>query len=556
MSVAFEERAYQAEALIKIDQGFRTFQSQLLVLPTGAGKTITFAKLVKNWTTNGKRCLILAHREELLTQAQDKLYRAEGVVSSLERAGSKASLGASVVVGSVQTMYRPKRLERWPADHFDLIIVDEAHRTLAKTYQEIIEYFASAYLLGVTATPDRADKKNLSRAFENVAYEVSLKELIEREYLSPIRVASFPVEVDLASVKSTSGDYDRNEIAHAIEPLLVPIAKQFVKHFEARRKALVFLPLRCISWDFCQILKGMGIHAAHIDGESKDRREILADFASGKIEVLCNAMLLTEGYDEPAVDTIMCLRPTKSRALYAQMIGRGTRISPGKDHLLVIDPLWMSETHALTKPAHLVAETKEDAQAVTEAIVDADYLPGVGDEAIDLLEATSDARESRIASIEKRLKEKKAAAAKCFDPVTYALKVMESSGLADYEPTMGWERAKPTDKQIETLERMGVQADEIQSRGHASKLLDSLASRQKMGLATAKQVFWLHKLKVPNANTLTRAEAGRELDARFGSKKSAPSQASASPSGGRYRAAKHKRDVFAEFAQTLTTYKQ
>lgn len=542
----FEERPYQTEALEGVLKGFRSHQRQLLVLPTGAGKTITFARLIKDYVDRRKRCLILAHREELLSQAQDKLLRSQSIISDLERASSRAAMNAPCVVGSVQTMYREKRLHRWPSDHFDLIIIDEAHRALASTYRKIIDYFESAHLLGVTATPDRGDRRNLSQVFENIAYEVSLREMIQQRYLAPIRVKTFPIDMDLSKVGMKNGDYDVNDVAHVLEPLLIPIAQAFLKEIKDCKKTLVFLPLRSLSRDFVSILEDNGLSTAHIDGESKDRAEILSRFRDGQIDVLCNAMLLTEGYDEPAIDSVMCLRPTKSRALYSQMIGRGTRTAPGKENLLILDPLWMSETHSLIKPAHLVAQSREDAEAINEELKDPDFIPDIEDEAYDLIEASDNALETRMETIRKRLQEKQKAAAKKFDPITYALNVMDSPSLAEYQPTMGWESAPATAKQIEALKKEGFEPDDITCKGHASKILDSIFKRRDMSLATTKQLFWLHRFKVANANSLTFQEASAELDMRFNGGKSKTSKPRL--------AKKPKQDFMAAFAKTKRTY--
>lgn len=514
-----QERQYQREALESILQGFEGGESrQLLVLPTGAGKTITFSQVISAYVRAGKRCLVLAHREELLAQAQNKLFVAEGLFSELERADNRAPLGADVVVGSVQTMYRKKRLHRWPDTHFDLIIVDEAHRTLAPTYQKILNYFWSADVLGVTATPDRADKRNLGQFFGNIAYEVGLKQMIEQGFLAPIRVKTFPIDLDMSKVRTKMGEFDANDVGRELEPLLEPIADAFVREIQGRNRSLVFLPLCDISRQFTEILKGRGISAEHIDGESKNRSEILTRYREGEISVLCNAMLLTEGYDEPIIDTIMCLRPTKSRGLYSQIIGRGTRVHPEKKYLLVLDPLWMSETHTLVKPAHLIAETAEDAAEATEVLRQADFIPDVEDESMDLLEMVSSATESRLEKIAARLREKQKIAAKKFDPITYAMQVMESPAMVEYSPAMKWEADRPTEKQLELLEKEGFSRDEITCKGHASKLLDMVFHRRQMGLATTKQLFHLHKMGVPNANALTMDEASAELGRRWGNK--------------------------------------
>lgn len=318
-------RAYQAKALEDIELGFQEFQRQLGVFPTGAGKTIMFSKLAA--ARQPGRTLILAHREELICQAVDKLRSATGIEAQVEMGDSRASLDAPVVVASVQTLMREKRRERWPVDHFDLVVVDEAHHALADSYLGTLDHFdGHAQVLGVTATPDRGDKKNLGRYFENIACEVTLLDLIHQGWLSPIRVKTVPLQVDLSGVKTTAGDYSTEDLGHALEPYLERIADVLVEH--RHRKTIVFLPLIKVSERFAELCRDRGLLAEHVDGQTSNRQATLERFRRDETRVLTNAMLLTEGYDEPSIDCVVCLRPTKVRALYSQIIGRGRRICP------------------------------------------------------------------------------------------------------------------------------------------------------------------------------------------------------------------------------------
>ena len=183
-------RAYQMKARQDIHKGFEDFDRQLGVLPTGAGKTILFSRLAQDYQP--QRTLILAHREELITQAVDKLRASTGIEAQVEMGEERASLDAPVVVASVQTLMREKRRERWPRDHFGLVVVDEAHHALADSYLNTLGHFHDhAKVLGVSATPDRGDKKNLGRYFENIACEVTLLDLVNQGWLSPIKVKTF-----------------------------------------------------------------------------------------------------------------------------------------------------------------------------------------------------------------------------------------------------------------------------------------------------------------------------------------------------------------------------
>jgi superfamily II DNA or RNA helicase len=291
--------------------------------------------------------------------------QAVGITTTKEKAELRANLCDRVVVASVQTLSRAERLQRFPANHFSTIIVDEAHRTLADSYLRILERFNQAKVLGVTATPDRGDKRSLAKFYEDIAFEISLTDMIRAGWLCPIRVRTVPLEIDISEVGMRAGDYSDEEIATALEPMLHELADAVMEH-SGNRKSLIFLFLVRTSYQFADILREHGLAAEAICGESSDRKEILAKFHSGKTQILCNAMLLTEGYDEPSIDCLICLRPTIIRSLFAQMVGRGTRIHPGKNNLLLLDFLWLSRQHDLVKPAALIAKD-EDEQAQIEA---------------------------------------------------------------------------------------------------------------------------------------------------------------------------------------------
>ena len=365
-----ELRPYQQEAKNSIfEQWENGTKKTLLVLPTGCGKTIVFAKVTEQCVQNGDRVLILAHRGELLEQATDKIRKSTGLGCATEKA-EESSLGSwyRITVGSVQSMMREKRLNRFPEDYFDTIIVDEAHHCISDSYQRVLRHFPEARVLGVTATPDRGDMKNLGTVFESLAYEYSLPKAIKEGYLSPIKAVTIPLTMDLTGVGTQGGDFKAGDLGTALDPYLKNIAEE-MKKYCADKKTVVFLPLVKTSQKFRDILNESGFRAAEVNGNSQDRAEILEDFEHDKYNVLCNSMLLTEGWDCPSVDCIVVLRPTKVRSLYCQMVGRGTRLSPetGKDHLLLLDFLWHTERHELCHPAHLICESEEVAQKMCSA---------------------------------------------------------------------------------------------------------------------------------------------------------------------------------------------
>ena len=362
-----ELRPYQQEARQAVTEKWNNGDKRtLLVLPTGCGKTIVFAKISEDCVRHGDRVLILAHRGELLDQAAEKIKKSTGLGCAVEKA-EESCLGSwfRITVGSVQTLMRQSRLERFSQDYFNTIIIDEAHHCVSGSYQRILQYFSEAKVLGVTATPDRGDMKNLGSVFESLAYEYSLPQAIREGYLSPIKALTVPLKMDLTGVGIQSGDFKAGDLGTALDPYLEQIAVEMEKVCRDR-KTVVFLPLVKTSQKFRDILNAHGFRAAEVNGESRDRNEILKQFDAGEYNALCNSMLLTEGWDCPSVDCIVVLRPTKVRSLYSQMVGRGTRLSPGKDHLLLLDFLWHTERHELCHPANLICENPEVAQKMTE----------------------------------------------------------------------------------------------------------------------------------------------------------------------------------------------
>ena len=460
----------------------------LTVIPTGCGKTIIFSKITEDMVRQGERVLILAHRGELLEQAADKLQQATGLKCATEKA-EQSCLGSwyRVVVGSVQTLMREKRLSRFAPDHFGTIIVDEAHHILSDSYQRIMDYFSGAKVLGVTATPDRGDMRNLGQFFQSLAYEYTLPRAIKEGYLSPIKALTLPLTLDISGVAISAGDFQAGALGSALDPYLEQIAEQ-MEEYCADRKTVVFLPLVATSQKFRDILNAHGFRAAEVNGESGDRAEVLRDFDEGKYNVLCNSMLLTEGWDCPSVDCVIVLRPTKVRSLYCQMVGRGTRLYPGKDHLLLLDFLWHTERHELCHPASLICEDEEVARKMTE---NAEEEPGV---AMDLEEAEQKASEDVIAQREEalaaQLAEMRKRKRKLVDPLQFEMSI-QAADLSNYTPAFGWEMSPPSDKQVATLEKLGILPDEITCAGKAQLLLDRLAKRRSEGLTTPKQIRFL-----------------------------------------------------------------
>lgn len=509
-------RPYQQEAHDSIFEEWKKgVQKTLLVLPTGCGKTIVFAEVAKDCVKSGDRVLIMAHRGELLDQANDKIAKSTGLKCAVEKA-SETCLGSwfRIVVGSVQTLQREKRLEQFPKDYFDTIIIDEAHHCLSSGYQKVLEYFDTAKVLGVTATPDRGDMKNLGSYFESLAYQYTLPKAIKEGYLTPIKALTLPLKMDLSGVGVQSGDFKVSDIGTALDPYLEQIAQEMKKYCKDR-KTVVFLPLVKTSQKFRDILNNNGFKAAEVNGDSKDRAEVLKDFENDKYNVLCNSMLLTEGWDCPSVDCIIVLRPTKVRSLYSQMVGRGTRLCKGKDHLLLLDFLWHTERHELCHPANLICENEEVAKKMTQNLetMASSALPEDVLEAIDIEEAeeqaVSDVVAQREESLAKQLAEMRKRKRKLVDPLQFEMSIMDQD-LQSYVPTFGWEMAPASEKQIKALEKYGIYPDSVDNAGKATLLLDRLHKRQEEGLATPKQIRLLENKGFKQVGTWS-SESARKL---------------------------------------------
>ena len=328
--------------------------------------------------------------------------------------------------------------------------------------------------------------RNLGQIFDSLAYEYTLPKAIKEGYLSPIKAQTIPLRLDLSGVSVQAGDFRASDIDNALDPYLYQIADEMLNYCKDR-KTVVFLPLIKTSQKFKEILNSKGFCAAEVNGNSDDRAQVLSDFESGKYNVLCNSMLLTEGWDCPSVDCIIVLRPTKVRSLYCQMVGRGTRLCKGKDHLLLLDFLWHTERHELCRPASLICESAEVAAQMTENLSEAS-------EPVDITEAEEKASEDVVAKREEALAntlaEMRMRKRKLVDPLQYEMSI-QAEDLSSYQPAFGWEMSPASEKQKAALEKYGIYPDEIDTAGKAQLILDRLANRRSMGMTTPKQIRFL-----------------------------------------------------------------
>ena len=492
-------RPYQEDAIRAIRSKFQKHQRIILVMATGCGKTVVFSRIAQDVVKAGKRVLIIAHREELLYQAQDKLQIAFGLESSIEKAQLTADENSPIVIASIQTLARDKRIQKYPAGSFGLIIIDEAHHSVSRTYQKVIHHFAKTKILGVTATPNRADHATLANIYECIAFEYNLPQAIREHYLSNIVVKTIPIHVDISNVNVTAGDFQVGELGHALEPYLERIADVMATECKGRR-TVVFLPLVRLSQTFSDMLNARRLRSAEIHADSSDRADVIQKLHDGELDVICNAMLLTEGFDEPSIDCIVVLRPTKSDSLFVQMVGRGTRLADGKDHLLLLDFLWQTTKHDICHPSSLIAPNLAIGKRMRKKMEKSS-------KPVDLQQALEEALEQEIA--ENSDKE---------GTNRFLVELGNCIGkkeISIFQPTFAWEKEQITQRQAEALQRFKLSPKEIESiksKGLANLILSALIERSEKHLATVKQVRLLEKNGFLHVDAWTFQQASEVID--------------------------------------------
>lgn len=312
-------RDYQEEVLDIIDN--LQPGSYLIQMATGLGKTATFTNIRRKG-----RVLVLAHREELITQPI-KYYNCP---VGIEMASNKSN-GEEVVIASVMSLTH--RLDKFKPDEFDTIIIDEAHHSAAKSYKKIINYFKPRLLLGFTATPNRGDKVRLDDVFQKIIFQKDLKWAIQNKYLTDIECLRVNIGYDISKVARRMGDFAPGELEEVMntEILNGAIAEAYQKY--AKGQTLIFATSIEHAQNIAKLIPG----AVAVISNTQNRQELIRKFTNREIPVLVNCMIFTEGTDMPLVETIMIARPTSNSSLYTQMVGRGLRLYPGKEKLTLID---------------------------------------------------------------------------------------------------------------------------------------------------------------------------------------------------------------------------
>lgn len=496
-------RYYQEDAERAIYRSHETNRSTLVVMATGLGKSVLFSQVAKHYLSKG-RVLCLAHRKELVEQAAAHLERSTGEQVDIEQAELWCSIRAKVVSASIQTLTADRRLERFPPDHFSLVIADEAHHYTSKSFRKILDYFTGAKVLGVTATPDRGDEKALGQVFDDVSYVMDIVDGIESGYLVPIVGQSVFVEsIDISNVSTSQGDLALGELDDAMARSVEGVIHEGLK-LSGDRQGVWFWPgVKSAELAF-ERLSALGQKVGFVYGETdkEERRNIVNLYKRGELQHLVNCAVFTEGFDAPSTSMIAMARPTKSRALYAQCCGRGTRVLPGlvddlhgpehsdarraliaaseKPTMLLLDFYGNSGRHSLCTPQDVLGGdfTEEEVKLAKEK---AKEMPG--EDVLANLRAARAQLKAMMASMRSTVKAQVAQ----FDPFS----VFNMKHQAQEE------RFSPpaTPAQIASLEKFGIKKDEAarMTRVEATRLIGTSIKRMNLGLASYKQLRLLQK---------------------------------------------------------------
>ena len=362
MEKTIQLKNYQKKALHEINVNYANgTKSQLLVMATGTGKTVVFCEFIKELISVEKKVLILVHRDELINQAERRLKLHTSEPFGIEKAERKAN-NENIVLASVQTL-KGKRLKKFAKDYFDVIVIDECHRSTANSYMTVRNHFKKSHVLGVTATPERQDDLKITKKhFQKIAFTYNLLDAIKEGNLANIRVWRVESEQDISDVKSNSDDLDQRALAKVLDnDEYLEFIYKTITEKAFNKKIMVFMPSVKMSDKLADLLNSKGLSAFSVNSNTplEKRQEVLEDYKTGKIKVLSNYNIFTEGFDEPSIDCVVMARPTKSEIFYSQALGRMTRLFEGKEYGMLIDIGFVNNTHRVSSIFNLI-ESKED----------------------------------------------------------------------------------------------------------------------------------------------------------------------------------------------------
>jgi superfamily II DNA or RNA helicase len=472
----------------------------LWVMPTGTGKTVTFATLANQLQM---RTLVVVHRDELIRQTLQTFgacwpCAAVGVV----QAERNEWMSHQVVVAMVQSLRT--RFEAIPSDYFGLVIIDEAHHSAADSYQGIAGHFKPSFLLGCTATPERLDGKGLADLYGPAPlYVYELKKAIEEGRLVRIKQYAIRSQVDLSSVPRRGDDFAPEALGAAVVDVgRSKTAVEALRQYAGDRKTIAF----CVNLDHvAQLYETLLLHGfttARITGimPMDERRQVLADYAAGRFQVLVNCEICTEGFDERSIGCVLMARPTQSRSLYQQMLGRGLRLCPeaGKIDCLVLDIVDNCQIHPLITATNLLGSEAVDAG---------------GRDVLDVAREEEDERARKKRAEEEARREAEARvklSAVEVDP--FRLGAWDPALLAGYAPSAKWQRDKASEKQLLMLRSYGYAPPQGITKGAASHVLNTVAKQPtpKQRNILQRRGLWFEGMTKETARNLLDEISRRE----------------------------------------------
>jgi superfamily II DNA or RNA helicase len=528
-------RPYQRDAVSGVDSALKGKRSALVVMPTGTGKTVCFAHIARNAV---KRVMVIAHREELVQQAVSKIRTVTGLSPDVEMAEYKAGrlYKSPVVVASVQTLCAPfhnvYRMDKFDPHEFDMLVIDEAHHATAASYRRVVDHFSknpNLRTVGFTATPDRADKSALGLVFESVAFNYEIMQAMHDGWLVPIETQQVIVSgMDFSHVKTVAGDLNQGELSTIMEQekVLHGVVSPAIE-IAAGRKTLVFAASVSHAERMSEIFNRHGVRSAIVHGGTfkDDRRKILQAYADGKIQVLCNCGVAVEGFDCPTIEVVVIARPTKSRSLYTQMVGRGTRVLPNtvdsisdpagrraaiaasaKSKMLVIDFTGNSGKHKLVTTADILGGKYDE-----ETIEHAKQKIAESGKPSDVIEELERAAAEVLANRTEELLQKKRRVVTA--KVDYSTKQVDAFGVFNIGPDRLAHAARNTapltQAQQAMLTRNGIDIGGLPV-GHCRALYNEILRRMKAGRCTYKQASLLRKYGY--GTTVSFKEASKIID--------------------------------------------
>lgn len=463
----FDLRPYQTECISKVLEDLKSLRCVMAILPTGTGKTVTFAEITKLFTMSGMKVLILAHRRELILQAKDKIESHCGITCDIEMGSDKSDRMAQVTVASVQTLAR--RYKKYSQQHFHLIICDEFHHaSRGSQYEKIFNHFTTSKIVGFTATPDRHDGQTLNWICNKVSYQYAMATAIKESYLVPILFKKLTTPIDLKACRVLAGDLAVGDLDYVLNENLSTVISGINTECKDK-KTIVFTPTVQTAKLIATALNDTGFKAVALSGDDDDeyRADILKQFKTGAINMLVNCALFTEGFDEPSIEAVVIARPTLSRTLYCQMVGRGTRPSTGKQSLLLVDFNW-STALPLVKEYDLFAASGygEEVRRKASKYTSPDILFNIEQAHAELYDKTI--------LLTKIARHK--ADFGVYDPFSIAtLGGIDITGEFEIE-FMGHTLSGPaTEKQVKTIRNCGIKADGL-TKSQASRIIGMLAA--------------------------------------------------------------------------------